>query len=341
VTDLSARRAAISVLAVVAMTACASPGNDVAATIGDAEIGVAQLETRAAAYRAIGELAGQPCGAAEEGETAASACNRFALSQLVQTAISAGYAEEQGIRVDPQEVEDAVTGFENGVGSQEMSRALAAEGVARSDVLALVQDVLLTRAVGAAVVEEEVGDDALREAYQDDIARFTTVQAAHILVTTEAEADRVYRQVTAAGASTDTFARLARRESLDAESGRSGGVLGSAVASTYVPEFADAVAALEPGEISRPVQTEFGWHVLRLDASQVTPYEEAKDQLVQQIGGDRYQRWLQGRAVELEVDVNPRFGRLDPDTVTVSRVSSTSVDDEPSPSGEAVAPVSP
>ena len=43
-----------------------------------------------------------------------------------------------------------------------------------------------------------------------------------------------------------------------------GGSLGSAVASTYVPEFAAAATALEPGEISQPVKTEFGWHVIRL-----------------------------------------------------------------------------
>lgn len=329
------RRVALVALAALALAACSTPSSDVAATVGDAEIGLGQLETRAGVYRAVSELSGQPCGAPEEGESAASACNRFALGQLVHTAISEGYALEQGIDVNQQEIDDAVTGFENGVGAEAMATALADQGVVRADVVALVRDVLLTRAVGAAVAEEGLGDDALREAYQDGIAGFTTVQAAHILVATEAEADRVYRRVTASGASPQTFARIARKESLDPGSGSSGGVLGSAVASTYVPEFADAVVALEVGEISRPVETEFGWHVLRLDASQVTPYAEAKDRLIQQLGGDRYQGWLQTRAEELEVEINPRFGRLDPETVTVSRVSSTAVDGEVSPSGAA------
>lgn len=331
------RRIALVALAALALAACTSPRTDVAATVGDDEIGLAQLETRAGVYRAVGELAGQPCGAAEEGESAASACNRFALGQLVQTVLSQGYALEHEIQVDPQEVEDAVTGFETGVGADAMAQALSDEGVARADLEDLVRDVLLARAVGTAVAEAQLGDEALREAYRERIAGFTTVQAAHILVETEAEADRVYRLVTADGATTDTFARIARRESLDPGSGSSGGVLGSAVASTYVPEFADAVVALEVGEISRPVETEFGWHVLRLDASQVTSFEEAKERLVQELGGERYQRWLQDQAAEQDVEINPRFGRLDPETVTVSRVSSTDAGDERSPSDEAVA----
>lgn len=329
------RRIALVVIAAIALAACTSPRSDVAATVGDDEIGLTQLETRAGVYRAVSELAGQPCGTPEEGESAVSACNRFALGQLVQTAISQGYAQGHAIEVDPQEVEDAVAGFETGVGAEAMAQALADEGVVRSDLVALVRDVLLARTVSAAVAEEQLGDEALRDAYRERIAGFTTVQAAHILVATEAEADRVYRRVTAEGASTDTFARIARRESLDPGSGSSGGVLGSAVASTYVPEFAAAVVALDVGEISRPVETEFGWHVLRLDASQVTPFDEAKEQLVQELGGERYQRWLQDRAAALEVEINPRFGRLDPETVTVSRVSSTDADDERSPTVEA------
>jgi hypothetical protein len=303
---------------------------DVAATVGDGRIGLPELETRASVYRVIAELSGRPCGEAEEGESEESACNRFALTQLVHAEISNVYAESHDIRIDPQEAEDAVAGFESGVGEQALSRALSREGVARADVLALVRDLLLTRDVGAAVAEEQVGDDALRRAYEDGIARFTTVRVAHILVATEAEAQDVYLEVTAEGATPRTFARFARRVSLDTGSGPQGGGLGSAVASTYVPEFAAAAVALAPGDISRPVQTQFGWHVIRLDDEQVTSFEDAKPQLLQELGGERYSTWLRGRARELEVEVNPRFGRIDLETVMVVRISSTASGSSPS-----------
>ena len=58
------------------------------------------------------------------------------------------------------------------------------------------------------------------------------------------------------------------------------GSLGSAVASTYVPEFAAAAIALEPGEISKPVKTEFGWHVIRMVDKDVQSFDDVKQQLI-------------------------------------------------------------
>jgi hypothetical protein len=337
---VSAPRSLLLAALAVVLAACSTPGPDVAASVGDVRIGLPELETRAAVYRVVGELSGQPCGAPEEGETDESACNRFALSQLIQSEISAGYARSHEIRVDAQEAEDAVVGFETGVGERELRQALAEQGVARADVIDLVSDLLLTRDVGAAVAEEQLGDQALRDAYEEDLARFTTVRVAHILVATQAEAQDVWQKVTADGATPRTFARFARQVSLDTGSAPQGGELGSAVASTYVPEFAAAAIALHPGEISAPVQTQFGWHVIRLDEAQVTSFQDAKPQLLQELGAERFLSWLRARARQLEVEVNPRFGRLDPQTVTVVRISSTGVGSSPASSAEA-APTGP
>ena len=67
------------------------------------------------------------------------------------------------------------------------------------------------------------------------------------------------------GATEQDFLDLAKEVSIDPSAKQNSGSLGSAVASTYVPEFAAAAVALEPGEISRPVKTQFGWHVIRVD----------------------------------------------------------------------------
>jgi peptidyl-prolyl cis-trans isomerase C len=154
----------------------------------------------------------------------------------------------------------------------------------------------------------------------------------HILVATREEADDVYRQVTAPGATEKTFMDLARDVSTDTGSAVQGGVLGSSVASTYVPEFGQAAVALEPDEISRPVQSEFGWHVIRLVAKQVTPYAQAKERILQELAGTEFRDWFREQVRALDVEVNPRYGRFDPQTLQVTAVRSTD------PQGDAAVP---
>lgn len=89
--------------------------------------------------------------------------------------------------------------------------------------------------------------------------------ASHILVETEDEA-RALKAELDAGAD---FAELAKAKSTG-PSGPSGGALGWFELGRMVPKFEDAVAALEPGQVSGPVQTKFGWHVILLNETRKT-----------------------------------------------------------------------
>ncbi len=182
---------------------------------------------------------------------------------------------------------------------------------------------LLFQQVQGAVAEDELGDERLREIYDDEIASFTTIEALHILVDTEAEAQDVYQQVTAPGADQKTFEDLAKEVSTDTASGANGGALGQAAASSYVPEFGEAAAALEPGAISEPVESEFGWHVIYLVDKQVAPFDEAKAQLIEGEQGTLFNAWIRDQAESQGVDVNPKYGRFDMETLTVVASNST------------------
>ncbi len=123
-------------------------------------------------------------------------------------------------------------------------------------------------ALASMAVEDRVGgelDEAEIEArYQEQIADFTPAQefrAAHILVATEAEAADLKSQIEGGG----DFAELATEHSTDPGSGPQGGSLGWFGAGQMVPEFEAAVTALEAGAISDPVQTQFGWHLIKLE----------------------------------------------------------------------------
>ncbi len=121
--------------------------------------------------------------------------------------------------------------------------------------------------LAARVVAERVGaaidEAAVEAAYAAEVEAFAPVKefnAAHILVSTEAEAADLIAQIEAGG----DFAELAKAHSSDPGSGAQGGALGWFGAGQMVPEFETAVGTLAPGAISAPVQTQFGWHVVKL-----------------------------------------------------------------------------
>lgn len=87
----------------------------------------------------------------------------------------------------------------------------------------------------------------------------TEVKASHILVKTEKEALELLKEIEAG----KSFAQAAAEKSL-CPSGRSGGDLGSFGRGAMVKPFEDAAFSLRVGEISKPVQTQFGWHLIRV-----------------------------------------------------------------------------
>ena len=78
----------------------------------------------------------------------------------------------------------------------------------------------------------------------------------------KARAERVRAEIVGGA----KFEDVARRESADSGSGAQGGALGKAPLDRYVPQFASAIRALKIGELSQPVQTQFGWHIIRVDS---------------------------------------------------------------------------
>jgi parvulin-like peptidyl-prolyl isomerase len=86
------------------------------------------------------------------------------------------------------------------------------------------------------------------------------VHAAHILVETKQEAEDVYNQLKAGA----DFGELAREKSIDPSAKTNGGDLGFFTWGKMVPEFQQAAFALKEGEISQPVQTSYGWHIIKL-----------------------------------------------------------------------------
>jgi len=125
---------------------------------------------------------------------------------------------------------------------------------ARSRIL---EQTYLTKRINAAATEEKMR--ARYEAEKVHVKGADEVRASHILVETQEEADAIVAALNKGG----DFAALAKEKS-KGPSGAKGGDLGYFTKDKMVPEFANAAFALKVGEISAPVKTGFGWHVIKL-----------------------------------------------------------------------------
>ena len=130
-------------------------------------------------------------------------------------------------------------------------------------------------------VKSQVGEGAAKTYYDDQVKHLKPedeVQARHILVETEDKAKAVAEELKKGA----DFADLAKKKSKD-PGASDGGDLGFFTKEQMVPEFSAAAFKLKAGEISGPVKSNFGWHIIKLEARRAKKppsFDEVKDRLV-------------------------------------------------------------
>lgn len=168
---------------------------------------------------------------------------------------------------------------------------VAARPQTRAELELADKTLLGQRLLQQMAAEMKIDDAELQARYRTLVAN-VEIDANHILVKDEAAARELIAQLQR-GAS---FTALARKHSLDAETRERGGALGFLSADAVVKPFAAAARALKPGQITtEPMQTEFGWHVIRLNATRtgpLPPFEAAKAGLRSDIAAERLQAQL-------------------------------------------------
>jgi parvulin-like peptidyl-prolyl isomerase len=315
-------RVLAAALAASLMAACAGGGE--AARVSGASIADQEVATAAGVFLAVAGLAGSPCGTQEgDGDTVQAACNRFALQSLIGFSAAEDYGAANDVAVTDQELQEVADGFTAQFADGALETALQEEAVTYDDFLGVLRASLLQQEVADALVAETVSEEELRRTYEDELGDHVIVQVDHILVQTKEEADDVYAQVTAPGATREDFLALAEELSIDPSVAENGGALGSTQASAFTASFQEAVLAMDEGDISEPVQTEFGWHVIHLNGEQVETFEDVRPDLVARLGGPAFAEHVRALIADDQIDVNPRYGRLDPQTLSVVRITST------------------
>src|SRR5580658_4161689 len=144
--------------------------------------------------------------------------------------------------------------------------------------MAYYHDKLAMEALLTDVAAKAATDDAEHKAY-DEAAKANPpvpeIHARHILLPTEDEAKAALARIKKG----EDFAKVATELSKDP--GSEGGDLGWFTKDKMVPEFADAAFKMEPGQVSDPVKSQFGWHIIKVEEKRMKtfpPFEQVKDQ---------------------------------------------------------------
>jgi peptidyl-prolyl cis-trans isomerase C len=140
--------------------------------------------------------------------------------------------------------------------------------------------------------DKQPTEQELRAEYETQVAALPQQEyhARHILVATEQFAQKLVKEIERGA----NFAEVARRESMDT-SKENGGDLGWFTPDRMVKPFADAVVALKPGEFTRtPVQTQFGWHVIKLEETRDVappPFDQVRQRLEQLVQAKKFKAY--------------------------------------------------
>lgn len=335
-----ARMKKLVVFAVASLALMAGCGNlfdPAAAVVDGVKITMSDIDSELDRFRETQRYE-QLIARADEGEIERDFQQTY-LTLLIREAVLENEAEERDLDVTPDEINERINAIKAEIGSEgQFQEALKEQGLTLEQAEFQVRVQLLAEKLREEVTKD-VGpsEEEMRSYYEEHAEEYQEVRAQHILVDSEKEADKIAGQLQGAKENDveKLFGELAQKFSQD-PSASDEGDLGWAPPSQYVEPFRDTVVELEVGDISDPVQTEFGWHVIRLLGRRVTPFEDARTEIQETIGADAveeaWQAWLVEAYEQADIKVNEKFGVLDPESQSVENPSADDV-----PGGEAPA----
>ena len=170
--------------------------------------------------------------------------------------------------------------------------------------LALAKEELLTKfAINRAIENVKVTDEEAKKFYDENPDRFNageSVNASHILVDSEEKAAEIRAEIESGSI---TFAEAAKKYS-SCPSKENGGELGTFGRGQMVKEFEDAAFSMNVGELSAPVKTQFGFHLILLNEkseSTVLSYDEIAPQLKEQLLSEKQQKAFASKINQLKI----------------------------------------
>jgi len=156
----------------------------------------------------------------------------------------------------------------------------------------------------------KVSDQEVKDYYEKNKGKFapvTQIRASHILVKTEEEAKQIEEKLKKG----EDFAQLAKKYSIDTATAKNGGDLGYFSKGQMVPEFESAAMSLKPGQVSEPVKTKFGYHIIKVTdkkMGQTVDFDKVKNLISQNLMAEKqkevFDSYVEGLKKSFKVEIN-------------------------------------
>ena len=204
--------------------------------------------------------------------------------------------------------------YESSANGMERDEFLSSSGVTEEFLVEFARQGLISAAIVERFADEAPApsQEEIDAAMEEAAANLTSVCVSHILVATEDEAADALERVTTGG---EDFGEVAAEVSQDPGSAENGGTYDCTPAGTYVPEFRDASIAAAIGEVHEElVQTQFGYHIIRVDdrtdpdPSEAPTEAEVSESLKTAAAGGTANEWRLEAIAAADVSVEPEYG---------------------------------
>ncbi|GAA0085991.1 peptidylprolyl isomerase [Clostridium sp. MB05] len=210
-----------------------------------------------------------------------------ALNMLVDEKIMTKKAEDLGLAPTQEEVDTETKKYIDSIkanygGEEGLNKALEATGMTLDEYTTKLSEGMKNQLISTKVAEEifkdiNISDEDIKTYYDENKDSFGEANVAHILISDEAKAKEI-RERAAKG---EDFAALAKEFSEDPGTKDAGGSLGVVPynSTQYVAEFVAGVKNLKEGEISEPVKSKFGYHIIKATDVKQKTFDESKDSI--------------------------------------------------------------
>ena len=314
---MRARLPILGVIAALLLVGCGNLFDTAAAVVGGRKITVAQVSEALEDFKSGQEYE----RLAQQGNIDAieRQVQQAILSELIRRAVLEPEAEELGIEVTDEEVDEQIERIKEDFGSQSaFEEGLKESGFTLERLEQRIRDNLLEDKLRTEVTADVAPtEEEIAAFYEENVADYTRTRSQHILVKEAALARELSKQLqnTPEKKLDAEFEKLAKQYSTDKGSAKKGGDLGFTEGGQLVEPFENAAAELEIGEVSEPVKSEFGYHVIRVLEREVTPLEEVSEQISEQLGSgaeeETWHQWVTEAYEAADIRVNSRYGELD------------------------------